>query len=206
MRRLLALSVLTLVAFAPTVEARDGQRCHPHGATIAAANARVVVYRVPVKGFEKESRWYGCDMRSGRRTRVADGLVDQYATSEPTIVRVRGRLAALADQFEAKSGGANYTAWTYDLRSGRRIRRYDSNGARVYALDVRMARSGSLAVIEGEGRPRADSASGFVVRKIERGGSTVLGGGDDVEPQSLAVGGGWVYWTQAGGARSAPID
>src|SRR4051794_25131162 len=39
-------------------------------------------------------------------------------------------------------------------------------------------------------------------RGREREGGRV----SDIDPESLAIGGGWVYWTRAGDPFSAPID
>ncbi len=48
-------------------------------------------------------------------------------------------------------------------------------------------------------------APGYQVRVADANGSRVLAAGSDIDPSSLALGGGTLYWTQGGVARSAAL-
>lgn len=44
------------------------------------------------------------------------------------------------------------------------------------------------------------------VRKLDSGGENVMDTGTDIDPESLAVSGTTLYWTKAGGPRSAVLE
>ena len=67
-----------------------------------------------------------------------------------------------------------------------------------------MVASGSLVVIETRSNSCGSEATYSVV-KVEATGPTTLDSGPDIDPRSLAVGGGRAYWMRGGQPQSATV-
>jgi hypothetical protein len=200
MRLALAICAVLVALPVASAEARRVQtRCDRRGTTITA-NARARIFFVPLGEGERDI--YGCARRGGKVRHLATNA-GQAAGSFGDFFQLSGTLAGFADVTYSGASDSEYAARTLDLRTGRTVRRFGELGLPV-ALS--MARNGSLAIITALLKDDPSNPQQYEVRRIDRGGATALDTGPDVDPQSLAVAGSWVYWTRGGAAHSAPIS
>ena len=206
MRRLvpaaLACSIGLGVAVVPSGEA-DGARtsanaCQPSRSktVLATSTARLYTRRTTNRDRDRVTTLFGC--RSGRRpvrmaSRFAGVAEERFFGSE----RLVGGFASVVS-FGSDRGNEPLPQElrVFNLRRRRRTALVTTKaGASI--SDVELQKSGSVAFIE-------DSTS-FEVRKHEGGKSTVLDSGPGIGPNSLAVSGSTVYWTNGSQAKSAPL-
>jgi hypothetical protein len=197
-------AALVLVAPAGAAAAKS-HRCDRRGSRTAAANAKVRAYSVD--GRSDRVLLYGCLRRNGRRTLLDRSYANQYESYGPTDVRLSGPLAAIGhEDYSFSTNLMRYSAFTYDLRSGKRTRFYRSEGGERLIADFEMARSGSIALIESQYQTGGPKPTSWAVRKVEANGATELEAGAEVGRHSLAIRGQRVHWKSGGQPRSAPID
>ncbi len=116
--------------------------------------------------------------------------------------------------------GCGFCHWgvaVRDLSSGRVVREVPTGTPTNPALEenygvgpttaLLLTDSGSVAWITdahgGEGRP---SEGGYQVHAADSHGTSLLASGPDIDPSSLALAGGTVYWMQGGEPRSASVE
>ena len=186
-----ALAVLAPLAWAPAAEARD-TRCRPKGSETVAASTRVRIYYVTRGGTD---RTVACVLRTGRRTVL--GEVYARESFGLSIVRFDGWFVAFG--FQGCTGpfcGAG--VGSVDVRSGSTMRRCCWLDP---PTDLVLKSNGSIAWIVRD--PFATSAR---VQKLDAAGYQELDSGP-IDPTSLALSrSSQVYWTNAGVARSAPLE
>jgi hypothetical protein len=178
------LTMGAVMAAAPAgAGTHDTGGCRDRGATVLANG----VARV----FEDDGLRYGCVYRGDgppRRLAVAGSL---------RFVRLVGGLVSYAD-VSCTADGCSYDARTVNLRTGRRTRRFRALGR---PRSTALGRNGSFAVIT---QSNSDERA-YMVHAVRNDGPVLLDVGPEIEPRSLALGGGRVYWTVAGGPRSAQL-
>jgi type II secretory pathway pseudopilin PulG len=180
-----------LVPSGASASARSQQRCATRGLTISA-NSQVRVYRT---GPVDDRTYTGCVLKTGKSTVLAfEGGGGSHEWGR--FFRLSGPLVAFVDQ-RCTGSDCSYDARTVDLRTRRSIRRVLNQFGDV--LDLRIARSGSFALLLYFGRPEE------AVAKIEADGVHDLDYGPDMDERSLAIGGSHIYWTRAGEVHSASI-
>jgi hypothetical protein len=193
---MLVLAAATAVALAPAADAAKRRGCAKRDSRTILATENVRVY--VVGQINNDRSYYGCLRFTGRRTLLAEGTSSEAAGDRfAKFFQAYGQLVAFA-AIQRVHALQSYEVATVDLRTGRTIR-FDRGDAGV--LDLRMARSGSLALLTSPTSPRLPTVS-----KIESGGRTVLDSGSDVDPHSLAVAKTRIYWMRGGVAQSAAIE
>ena len=187
---LLALAASGAQAKPPTTKA--AKRCATRGTTVAA-NPRARVYRV----FTGDSEFYACFTRTGR-TRHLAGSGGGAAHYTGGFFRLIGPRVGYVQQF-CLDVDCTFEARTIDLARGRTIHRR----TRVDGLAVgfEISRSGSFAFVS---QPAYPSAS-YTIEDTDAAGTRTLDSGPEIDPHSLAAGGGRVYWMHAGEPRSAEL-
>jgi hypothetical protein len=84
------------------------------------------------------------------------------------------------------------------MRLGRVIRKVTGNSGGPG--DLELARSGSFALFSS-----LPDNPNLYLSVAEADGQHLVDSGPDIDPRSLAIAGGWVYWTRAGEPHSARI-
>jgi hypothetical protein len=209
----LACSIGLGVALAPSVAAggahTSASACQPfHSKTVlASSTARLFTRRTTNRDHDKVTALYGC--RSGRRpVRMASqfaGVVEERFFGS---ARLAGNVASVVS-FGSDRGNEPLPQElrVFDLKRRRRTALVTTR-AGAYVADVELQKSGSVAFIEASssdptaGDPKYDR---FEVRKREGGTLTLLDSGAAIDPDSLAVSGSTVYWTNGSQAKSAPL-
>jgi hypothetical protein len=199
MRLTLAICAVLVALQVASAEARRVQtRCDRRGTTITA-NARARIFFIPLGEGDRDI--YGCARRGGKLRHLATNA-GHAAGSFGVFFQLSGTLAGFAVVTYSGASDSEYTARTVDLRNGLTIRRFGELG---FPVALSMARGGSLAIITALLKDDPSDPQQYEVRRIGSGGSTVLDAGPEIDPQSLAVAGSWMYWTRGGAAHSAPI-
>ena len=120
--------------------------------------------------------------------------------------RLSGTLVGLADN-TCGIDSCNYSLSSYALRTGRRIRNYVGSdpGYCTGISALQMSSTGSLVAVQHTGSSTCGYRTAYTVLKVEADDATTLDSGADIDPRSLAIGGGWAYWMRGGQPQSAPI-
>jgi hypothetical protein len=208
MRAGAAIAVVAATAFfVPAAQAKP-RTCFPHGTKTVVANAKVRVFLRAPKDSSRDTKYYACLLRSGKRTPLGASGGDQIGSYYPHALRLRGPLLGWAYRVSgAKAFSCRESARSVDLRTGRTIASFDdeSRTACVEITALQMARSGALGLIDSATRYDQPAPVARSVRSVTAEGVTLLDSGEDIEATSLAVGGGRLYWTRGGEPRSAPL-
>lgn len=179
----------------------------PH---VIAADAVAQVFAARVR---EEREVFGCTY-GHRRYRLGDvpecesvggaggcGGVANFALS--------GTLVAFGESFAGGGARAEWLIVVRDLRSGKTLRRVPTGtppagfrqiGAGV-ASDVVVKSDGAVAWLT--------SAAPFPKMEVHvsgRGGTRLLASGNEIQPNSLALAGNTLYWTEGGVPRSALLQ
>jgi hypothetical protein len=213
MRRLpLALfaALLLLPATAGQAGARASSRgtlCGPAHAEPLLADSQADVY-LALRGGPPTSA-FGCVY--GHRRAVLLGVDDEGCLgSAGTPCGGVDRLTLRGTVVAYESGqGANYHVVARDLRSGRILRSVLA-GARPGigpATAIVTTSSGALAwIVEVEEENETTKAPAeYEVRAADKSGVRVLASGSGIAPDSLALAGNTVYWTQGGKPASTSL-
>ena len=211
-KRLVACTGAVLAAaVAPQASAADKRGCFPRGAQTVVANAQVRVYWRDDAADPDLAHYYGCVLRTGRRTRISHSYGSQYESAGPRFFRLSRALVGFAFVRCGFDGVCEYKLSTVALSTGQRLRAYDgAEGGRqtcTVPVGLAMGASGSLVAMERESA--AGNCGGeavYSVIKVERGGASALDSAADIDPRSLALGsGGWAYWMRGGAPHAARI-
>jgi hypothetical protein len=198
---------LTLVGTPASTAIAKRASCYGnHHWKTVASNAKVRVFYRELPDQPEDLRYYGCLRSNGKRTWLGDLEVTTVDSSGPGSFRLRGELVGY-EYSSCYDGGCVIDVETDDLRTGKRIRHFVQRSADATAVvDLRIAKSGSLGVMESAS-PDAGSGPPYTntVISVTSEGATVLDSGLDVDADSLALGGSWLYWTRAGEPHSAPL-
>ncbi len=216
MRRILIplVAVLTTVTATATAAAGTSREARfqclgPHQRLIAA-DADAVVYRTPPESRENGEE-YACSYVGKRAfllgpppygSAAGSGGVGPIALSGPVVAYAVGR-------FGGPQGHNVEEVWVRNLATGKLLHRMP-NGSPAQPGDIGLGLTiaivvksdGSVAWING-----APEALGTVqVRSVDATGSHLLAVSPEIEPDSLALAGSTLYWTQAGKPYSAQLQ
>jgi len=188
---------------------------------VLASDAQAEVYSV---AHSASPVLYGCTYGSGRIYRLGP-IAYRYQTKyteEGFYGLSHEVLAGPVVAYEEISNqlGCGFCHWAVivrDLRTGRVLRREPTGMPVNPGLEenfgvgpvraIVLKSDGSVAWIAdargAEGRP---SEGGYQVHASDASGGRLLATGEDIEPDSLALAGSTIYWTQAGRPSSASLQ
>ena len=216
-RTLAFLAVAGALAVPATVPSAAGAAtCQVSGSKPeeASRSARVFSRRESRRAEGRRTRapvraWYGCLHSRGRR--VGLGVVGAAGVFLDRIapVRLAGRYVGHANEFTASPGDATgAVVLVTDLRTGRVKRRFENapTFSTYDVTDLELSVTGSVAWIA---RVRS-GAGGAEIHEVVKMDSTtataqVLDAGPSIAPDSLALSGSTLYWTNGAVPRSAVL-
>jgi hypothetical protein len=228
-----ACGVLVALMAVPSAGAagRESGRvaCPPTGGKVVVADARATVYEAaPAGDLPEYLHVFGC-VRGGAR-RYELGGVPECGLFEPGCEPesecetdrwcggVREEvLAGSMVAFEMFESGPEEGLWyvvVRDLRDGRKLTRAATGvppvRRRYYAgvgpaLGIVLKADGSVAWLARDLWRSGAEAPYFEVYAAEGSSTRLLAQGTGIDPSSLALAGGTVYWTQGGAPASAPL-
>jgi hypothetical protein len=210
------VSVLVLFASltsssAPAAGARHKARpkCPYSAAESVIANSQAEVYGAPGRGtYEGLDEAFGCAYAQGRSYRLS--TIEECLGSSSGGCGVSFELEILAGSVvaytaEAK-GPQRYGVFVRNLRNGRLLHVATSATGPVEDLVVKS--DGAVAWVVQK-RPRPENLSGppaeSEIYAFDKSGKRLLASGTEIAPNSLALAGSTLYWTQGGKAFSAPL-
>ncbi len=224
--RIVALALIAaLLALVPPAGARATKvRRHaprvctlPHHGVLAA-DVQAEVYSV---GGSESPMLYGCTYGSRRIYRLGP-IAYRYQTKymEEGFYGLSHEVLAgplVAYEEIANQLGCGFCHWAIivrDLHNGRIIRREPTGTPVQPALEenfgvgpvtaIVLKSDGSVAwIADARGAGGRPSEGGYQVHASDASGSRLLAMGEDIEPDSLALAGNTIYWTQAGRPDSA---
>jgi hypothetical protein len=197
------IAIVAAIAVAPA-QARSHVTCRS-GRTVQA-NAKVRVFWVG-------HRLYACASRARKPMLLYEESVPCPADSSSGCdavdgVRLASRYVAVAWEVQQRDG-TSAAAVVFDVIARKRVRaRYtpQQSGWSYGIDDMEVTSNGGLGVIEAAQHPGLyPMPPTYEVRKRDANGSAVLDSGPDIDPGSLALSAGTLYWTRAGEAHSAAI-
>jgi hypothetical protein len=206
---LLGIGLLLLLAgtvFALAAPAAHARKLRPHRvlspcavkrSTTVALDSQARLYTRSQRGDTDQHSLVGCLLRSGRAIELESWFSCNCSRGDEVAPQVwlRGTVVAINRYGCAPDpllGGCVGSARTFDLRTRRTLRQADT-GTSVQTLVI------------GPGGAFAYVSSGGAVIKADADGTVVLDGGPGIDPDSLALGGAWVYWTRGGAPHSAQL-
>ncbi len=168
--------------------------CYPRGSRTIAQDKVGRFYYLFTGGFPRH--WYICAFTQGTSRKLPYGNPDRGTPFDPSAT-VSGRYVAF---FVAAPGPGGVAV--FDLATGQRTFSGGAGGGGsgpdpVDASLVLKA-NGSVAWTTHDFAP-------WVVRRHDSTGTATLDSGPQIDTESLAAGGSWLYWTDAGAPRSAPF-
>jgi hypothetical protein len=230
----LALLVSVLVAglgvFAAVAAAKvrgiAGGRCPAKTSRVITADSQAQLY-LALEPPEKSSMVvFGCAFRS-KRTYVLGEPFPRVGSSSGVDGIALETLSGDMVAYELAYGGQNASSWVvdvFDLRTGRLVYNVPTgepktpltgelgeNGLPVTsrgtgpATAIVLKSDGSVAWI-AENDALSTSGKYYEVHALDKSGSRVVAAGTDVEPESLALAGSMLYWTQNGVAASTILQ
>ncbi len=188
-------------SYAATQLARVQRTCYPRGSTTIAQNNVGRFYSAP--GRNARRQWYYCVFTQRRPHRLPYGGNPDATNPTTSTATVAGRYLAFATFCPCPF----HSVVVMDMVAGRR-----SFAGRTYAgerqggLDFAVRRlvlkpNGWVAWIDRN----VNAAAGSYVHRHDSTGTAIVDSGTGIDPNSLAAGGPWLYWTDAGSPRSAPF-
>ncbi len=179
----------------------DARSCAAEGRTVAASES-VRVYVIPTDDFVEPT--YACPLRGGRRLRLGSSGLSE---SGPTDLQVAGdHVFFTQGSYDRAHGDLSLDVRVVDVGRRRTLHRWHFYEARIdqvaptlHLRGARLTPDGSVAFLVGG----VGADHRLEVHRADTAGRTRLDSGADVDPDSLAVGAGRVYWTRAGIPRSA---
>jgi hypothetical protein len=200
-------AVLTLLIAAPTAQTRTHGNCYLKGSSTIAQDAIGRFFMGPAPSASSSGAWYYCAFKHGPPHVLAEIPIPQ----NPDESFPMNSTAVVAGRFLAfLYGGGNGPTYVevYDMVAGRLT--FDSDayagGSSGYPSSpvpqLVLKHNGSVAWIASL------TTSSGVIRDVHRHDSTgtaIPDQGSAIDPRSLAAGGSWLYWTNAGAPRSGPF-
>jgi hypothetical protein len=214
-----------LLASTSMAAARPGRKvtpkCPPANEGVVVADAQAVLYKATTTVYESEEHKFvegqqeifGCAYGAKRSYHIGlppyggtggSGGVDPVALVGPIVAYDVGENAGIEGVTEAHS---SHEIWVRNLRTGKLIHRMP-NGSPAKPGDVGLGDTtaivvksdGSVAWIVGTG-------DGAQVRSADKTGEHLLAAASPaIEPNSLALAGSTLYWTQGGKPMSAALN
>jgi hypothetical protein len=231
-----AVGALVLLAALAAGEAgAAGKRplkCPPSRGRLVAADARAELYSIPgprrpFRG-EESATIVGC-LRHGRAyalgpapfgtAAIVDGVFEETLAGSVVAYERFCEVFALGTTLERLCGAQeSELVVVRDLRTGRVIHRVPTGsppsvervepsqpGGRIGAgrMTAIVVRSDGAVAWIVDTRKRLGT---FELHELDRSGARIAAAGSDIDPHSLALAGGTIYWTQGGRPFSAPLD
>lgn len=207
----LVLSIGLGGALVPSGQA-DGARastgaCQPSGSKTVLANsgARLYSKRATNSDNDDVTVLFGC-RSGGKPVRMASRFAGAAEERFFGSARLAGRFASVVS-FGSNRGNEPMPQElrVFDLRQRTRTALAMTEPG-AFVSDVELQRTGSVAYIEASStNPTVTDPDTFEVAKREAGTTTVLDSGPEIGPDSLAVSGTTVYWTNGLQAKSARL-
>jgi hypothetical protein len=201
-------------AAAASAGRRSGHRsalpgCYPKGSTTIAQDKTGRFYS---SGDGPKRRWYVCGFSQGMPRKIYRFPFGQDPAVSPSgpSAKVAGRYVAFVfyglTGFCGSSGhpGAS-RVWVVDMLTGQRTFSETLTGGENFpgpGNDLVLKPDGSAAWVTSD---RCSGATIFSVNRHDSTGTASVDSGPQIDPRSLAAGGSWLYWTNAGSPRSAPF-
>lgn len=201
---------------------RGVDRCPPNGRhTVIAADARAEVYGIRKNNETIEYR--GCVYGHGRSFDVG-GVTECLSTGGACggtdHITLAGTLVARELSVVSPVLGTKWLVEVEDLRDGRVLhkvptgtplesgQKYEGVGE-VEALVLNAGGAAAWIARDSERSSHVgsfDEVRYFDIGSVDRSGYHLVAAGTDIDPQSLALAGGTLYWTQGGVPLSATLD
>jgi hypothetical protein len=206
MRR--AAGVLMMMTVMVIVVAPAQARTH-----VTCRSGRTVQANAKARVFWVGHRLYACASRARKPLLLYEESVPCPADSSSGCdavdgVRLASRYVAVAWEVQQRDGTSS-AAVVFDVIARKRVRaRYtpQQSGWSYGIADLEVTTHGGLGVIEvAQYAGLYPTPPTYEVRKQDANGSAVLDSGPDIDPSSLALSTGTLYWTRGGEAHSAPI-
>jgi hypothetical protein len=196
-------------------------RCRPGSSRLIAADTQAVVYlgSVVERAFDTTIRtriYLGC-VRGGRNAYIVGGPGGNGSSSGAGGTRnltINGAVVAWEEWEHTGVEGSERNEWVVlvrDLRSGRMLQKSPTGIARVRGwtgvgptTDIVVGADGATAWIVRVMTEQGEQ--GYEVHAVDKTGARVLATGSSIAPNSLALAGGTLYWTQGGVAMSASLQ
>jgi hypothetical protein len=215
--------LLSLLAGASVATARQRHgvtpTCPPVNKGVVVADAQAVVYRAGTTVYEPEEHKFvegnegifGCAFGARRLYHFGVppyGSATSGSGGVGSIV-LAGTVAAYDVGRSASFGSSSHEIWVRNLRTGTLIYRMP-NGLPAEPGDIGLGDTTAI-VVKGDGSVawivRAGGRLGSIqVRSVDKTGSHVLATSPEINPDSLALAGGTLYWTQGGKPASAVLN
>ena len=204
------IAVLACVsALAPAAaSAKAPGGCAERGTTVEASS-QARVYWVPAKGDQRVYRGCVTGGRSFELGRRAPSTATNYSDPFFEQVQLGGRIVTYANETCGPSDGTfgcRHDARSVNLRTGKVIAQDSFRGSDFVLV---AATNGSFATANFYGiGPEQDVTftTPDGTTQLDHGGPTGPQTGTRVDPSSLAVGDGTVYWLRDGAPRSAAVE
>jgi hypothetical protein len=193
----------------PVADARRPPSCDQRAGTTRAVNREVRVFEREkrTRGLLLSLTTYACNRKTGRLRSFQDGDLGKDSADIPLLVLAGSYVGYVFDTGALR----NVDVWNSRTGSGRVFLGSAPEEATLKS-DVAVYPEIESLVLTDKGHAAWIAApgalgDGYVVHV---GAATsepgpVIASGTDIQPLSLAAGGGLVYWTQAGTARSAVL-
>ncbi len=217
---MIALLTATSTAVAsPRVKALP--KCPPRNLRVLVADAQVVIYRAATVVYEPEEHRFeegqeaifGCAHGAKRSYRLgpisygsASGSGGTYpiALAGPVVAYDVGETAP----FRTPTGFSAEEIWVRNLRTGKLLHRMP-NGSPAESEDIGLGETTAI-VVKGDGAVawivRTGRTEDLQVRSADKTGSHVLVTSPEIAPESLALAGSTLYWTQGNKPMSATLN
>ncbi len=200
------MAVCAAGAVAASAGGQAGKRsasrgCYPKGSrTIAKDKAG--------RFFHIARNWYVCAFKQGTPRQLGHIVPGAGVTPWARSAKVSGRYLAVfflgPTGFNGQPGRPPSAVAVYDMATGQRTF-YE----RVRGPENLPPATGGNLVLKPDGSvawmSRATSTGIWSVNRHDSTGTATVDSGPQVDPHSLAAGGSWLYWTDAGSPRSAPF-
>jgi hypothetical protein len=197
---LVALGGMSYVAVGVAAASAGGRAasagCYPKGSYTIAQDkvGRFYVLKTHRPGGGFPQPWYVCAFSRGTSWKLPYGNPDRGTPFGPSA-KVSGRYVAFLVGAPGPGGVA-----VFDLATGQRTFSGGAGGGGIGPDPVDAAlvlkADGSVAWTTHDFAP-------WVVRRHDSTGTATLDSGPGIDTKSLAAGGSWLYWTDAGSPRSA---
>ena len=194
--------------------------CRPGRAKLLAANTQAVVYVGSVVDPSTHLRiktFLGC-ARGGRRAFEVGGPGESSSSggSATRNLTLTGQVVGWEEheRTTGTTGELGRDEWTIivrNLRTGRILHKLPTGAAIVRewtgvgpTTEIVVSASGDVAWIARVAD--AQGLHGYEVHVADKAGSRLLATGSNIAPNSLALAGNTLYWTQGGQPSSAPLS
>lgn len=208
---------LALLANASAVTNR-AVPCRPGKAKLIAADTQAVVYlgRVAEPSHIRVPVYLGC-LRSGRRAYEVGGpgVGSSSVVAGTRHMVLAGQIVAWEQWSSIGMGEPKEKEWRVfvrDLRSGRVLQKLATGATTVPewtgvgpTTQIVVSASGAVAWI-ARVEDEQGHQHGYEVHAADKAGARLLASGTSIEPDSLALAGRTLYWTQEGKPSAAALN